>query len=88
MSCLLAHPLQQHIRRNLQHDNAQKHQLVAQVDRVLVDADISRKAAGQGAAYVHAVELEDGQAEEEEEEDGEVGSEGSETETSLVHSML
>lgn len=30
-------PLQQHIRRNLQHNNTQEHELIPHVDRALVD---------------------------------------------------
>ncbi|GJD02281.1 hypothetical protein ColKHC_11106 [Colletotrichum higginsianum] len=52
-----------HIGRDLEDDNPQKHELVAQVDGVLVDANVRREAAGEGAREVHAVQLEDEEAE-------------------------
>jgi hypothetical protein len=59
------YPLQRHVARNLKHDNPHKHQLIAKVDGVEGHVNVGRESTRQGAAYVHAVELEDQEAQEE-----------------------
>lgn len=62
------HPLQDHVKWDLEEHDSSEHELVAGVDVVLRDPDVRRKAARESRRHVHAVQLEDEQAKEEQRE--------------------
>lgn len=59
------HALENEIRGNLQNHDAKKHQLVSQIDGILVDMNVLRKAICECTSKVHTIELKDEQAEKE-----------------------
>jgi hypothetical protein len=68
----VTHPLQGHIAWNFQDHDAHEHELVSQINGVLVNPDVLGKAASQSAGQVHPIKLKDQQAEEKEEQHGQV----------------
>lgn len=55
-------PLEYQIRGDLENHNAEKHQLIAQVDGVLVHVYVLCEAVRERRSKVHAVKLEDKEA--------------------------
>lgn len=61
MPRLSTHPLECHITRNFENNDAHEHELVSQVDGRLIDADILGESSGESACQIHTVQLEDEQ---------------------------
>lgn len=70
----MTHSLQDEIGRNLQHDNPEKHELVAQIHRVLADCDVFGEPSSECACQVHAIQLENEESKEEKGENGRINS--------------
>jgi hypothetical protein len=50
--------LEDDVGQNLENNNTKEHQLIAKIDGILVHANVLRKAIGERAGQVHAVQLE------------------------------
>ena len=61
--------LQSHVTWDLNHDDTHEQKLISQIHRILADVDICGEAIGQSAREVHAIDLENEQAQEQKNED-------------------
>lgn len=65
---LVTDSLKKHVGRYFQHHDSQEHHLVAQINCILIHANIRCKSRCEGACYIHAIKLENKESQKEKRE--------------------